>query len=245
MSVFHHDNIYLTWLNLKANNLSTLNYPYHGENISINNLIQLSSVEFNKDTPISWQGCSSQTLPLGPISHDFAWWYLQTANCPQAFRSSYSSSSRPFLSLHKERRLLLAHWTCRVLSSNVFVPPSKELPIMLVLPSERITTCNYRQHVWEQRKQPWNKHDPDLDPESSCPGHVCSLTSNPLHVYEALNLLRLSGDGGEKNSHSNWHRAVINDCEFSVSLPLRKGNKQFKKMTKARQDPHHQEGYNP
>lgn len=53
MSVFHHDNIYLTWLNLKANNLSTLNYPYHGENISINNLIQLSSVASNKDTPIS------------------------------------------------------------------------------------------------------------------------------------------------------------------------------------------------
>lgn len=48
MSVFHHDNIYLTWLNLKADNLSTLNYPYHGENIGINNLIQLSGVASNR-----------------------------------------------------------------------------------------------------------------------------------------------------------------------------------------------------
>lgn len=53
MSVFHHDNIYLTWLNLKADNLSTLNYPYHGENIGINNLIQLS-------------GAASNRLPLSP-----------------------------------------------------------------------------------------------------------------------------------------------------------------------------------
>lgn len=53
MSVFHHDNIYLTWRNLKADNLSTLNYPYHGENIGINNLIQLSDVECNRDAPVS------------------------------------------------------------------------------------------------------------------------------------------------------------------------------------------------
>lgn len=88
MSVFHHDNIYLTWLNLKADNLSTLNYPYHGENIGINNLIQLSDVECNRDAPVSQQGCSSQTPPLRPISQDCAWWYLQTVNCLQAFRSS-------------------------------------------------------------------------------------------------------------------------------------------------------------
>lgn len=181
MSVFHHDNIYLTWLNLKANNLSTLNYPHHGETIGINNSIQLSDVESDRDAPASRQG--HQARPHhGPASPGFDWWYLQIADCPQAFRSSYISSSRTFCSLHKERRVCFGStgpaWVVQWCFCTI-IPGHFPFSAVSVMPRERRTMRNYKQHVCGPRKQTWDKHDPGLDPASSCLGHVHSLPQIP------------------------------------------------------------------
>lgn len=119
MSVFHHDNIYLTWLNLKADNLSTLNYPYYGENIGINNLIQLSGVE--SKTPASGQGRSRRPHHRAPLP-GFRLVVLAVHR-----HLDLHTSHPPELPCHSTRREVSALNFLHLprLSSDVFAPSSQ------------------------------------------------------------------------------------------------------------------------
>lgn len=113
--------------------------------------------------PVSQWGHSGQTLTTG-VPPWRAWSYLQTANCPQAFRASYNPTSRPCLYSTGEETLLSTDCTCLArivwwcfcsisLQSFPFVP-------MTLYPHGRRKMSNCGQHMWGQTKNfgikmPW------------------------------------------------------------------------------------------
>lgn len=195
MSVFHHDNIYLTWLNLKADNLSTLNYPYYGESIGINNSIQLSGVE--SKAPASGQGRSSRSHHRAHLP-GFRLVVLADG-CPQAFRSSYISSARTFPSLQRREVSALNVLNLPRLPSDVLAPSSQGISHFhpcqwpMVKEGQGVTTgnrCEGRQNM----TQVCFLNPPVLATCTPCP-HIPSV-----YIHEALHLLRLLRAGGQSTS---------------------------------------------
>lgn len=158
MSVFHHGHIYLAWLSWKADNLSTSNYPYRGENIHMSNLTQSSRAEF--PTSCFPTGMLKPDPTAGTISM-----ILLVGTCRQLTIHRHlnlhiylPTGSFHFNSLHLPRIIQKCFCTTGLWSFLC--------SLRSVFPRERNTMHNCRQHVWGHTKQLWDENDPGLAPGS-------------------------------------------------------------------------------